>query len=435
MSARPASRLGMRREQRNYTCRRGGREDGRATQKEMAMHDVSFVPVWKFFSCFDACLLTRFGIDRPQMGGLDDHGSNAATDTVMYALSEHVVLAGGIKIESAGVGPVPHDGKPIEQRDLVLLRHHTHVIGVRTERNHDVGPRAVLHVHQDDVRAALMQRLYPLFERRPEIVGLDSAYGILGSCLPYHQIGFLVDQQFGHSPRQVLGAHARSDQGHDLDGDRRQPPFERLLEPRRVGRPGAVGAGQNRGAGADHSNGEPPILFDRLRDVLQLVVSKQQIVRDLAALALRGDHAARKRQQQRHGQSGQSCRYRRLHASPPARSASGVFLRRDPGLRSSALLYHPSRPATATMTTIPTPLATNWTQTALDTSTIAKCAAKDRNTPRQKISSECWPQTMDGQAHHDFSNGQSRGTNRTVSTASARKCAKRRTSRLTLSIG
>src|SRR6516164_3826660 len=274
----------------------------------------------------------------------------------------------------------------------------------------------------------------PLFKRRPEIVGLDSAYGIEGSCLPYHQIGLLVDQQFGHSPRQVVGTHARSDQGHDLDGDRRQPPFERLLEPRRVGRPGAVRAGQNRGAGADHSNGEPPILFNRLRDVLQFVVSKQQIVRDLAALPLRGGHAARKHQQ-RHAQSGQSCRHRRLHASPPARSASGVFRRRDPGLRSSALLYHPSRPATATMTTMPTPLATNWIQTALDTSTIAKCAAKDRNTPRQKISSECWPQTIGGQAHHDFSNGQSRGTKRTVSTASARKCAKRRTSRLTLSIG
>src|SRR5262245_8207320 len=42
---------------------------------------------------------------------------------------------------------------------------------------------------------------------------------------------------------------------------------------------------------------------------------------------------------------------------------------------------------------------------------------------------------MGGQAHHDLRNGQSRGTNLTVSTASARKCAKRRTSRLTLSIG
>src|SRR5262249_16706970 len=231
-----------------------------------------------------------------------------------------------------------------------------------------------------------------------------------------------------------LGAHARSDQGHDLDRDRRQPPFERLLEPRRVGRKWAVGAGQNRGSGADHGNGEPPILFDRLRDVLQLVVSKQQIVRHLTALPLRGDHTACKRQPRRR-QSGQSCRHRRLHASPPARSASGVFLRRDPGLRSSALLYHPSRPATATMTTMPTPLATNCTQTALDTSTIAKCAAKDRNTPRQKISSECCPQTMGGQAHHDFSSGQSRGTKRTVNTASARKCAKRRTSRLTLSSG
>jgi hypothetical protein len=48
---------------------------------------------------------------------------------------------------------------------------------------------------------------------------------------------------------------------------------------------------------------------------------------------------------------------------------------------------------------------------------------KERNTPRQKISSECWPQTIAGHAHRDLRNGQSRGTNFTVTTASARKCA------------
>jgi hypothetical protein len=33
------------------------------------------------------------------------------------------------------------------------------------------------------------------------------------------------------------------------------------------------------------------------------------------------------------------------------------------------------------------------------TSTMAKCAAKDRNTPRQKISSEFWPHKMAGRSH------------------------------------
>jgi hypothetical protein len=35
--------------QRNYTCRRSNREEGRAAQKEMAMHDMSFVPAGSFF--------------------------------------------------------------------------------------------------------------------------------------------------------------------------------------------------------------------------------------------------------------------------------------------------------------------------------------------------------------------------------------------------
>ena len=87
------------------------------------------------------------------------------------------------------------------------------------------------------------------------------------------------------------------------------------------------------------------------------------------------------------------------------------------------------------MIRMPTALTRSCIQKAPDTSTMAKWAAKDRNTPRQKISSECWPQTITGHAQRDLSDGQSRGMNYTVTTASARKCAKRRTSRLTLSIG
>ena len=43
-------RLRPGRKQRNYTCRRSDCEDGRATQKEMAMHDMSFVPAGSFFA-------------------------------------------------------------------------------------------------------------------------------------------------------------------------------------------------------------------------------------------------------------------------------------------------------------------------------------------------------------------------------------------------
>ena len=66
---------------------------------------------------------------------------------------------------------------------------------------------------------------------------------------------------------------------------------------------------------------------------------------------------------------------------------------------------------------------------------MMNCPAKAKNTPRQKISNECWPQTIAGCRNGDFSPGQSRGTKRTVTAAKARKCAKRSTSRLVLSIG
>src|SRR5690242_18583936 len=61
--------------------------------------------------------------------------------------------------------------------------------------------------------------------------------------------------------------------------------------------------------------------------------------------------------------------------------------------------------------------------------------ANAKNTPRQKISSECCPQRIAGCKYGDLSHGQSRGMKYTVTAASARKWAKRSTSRLVLSIG
>src|SRR5215471_18738855 len=68
-------------------------------------------------------------------------------------------------------------------------------------------------------------------------------------------------------------------------------------------------------------------------------------------------------------------------------------------------------------------------------SAITNCPANAKNTPRQKTSSECWPQTIAGPRNGDFKAGQCRGTKRMVTAASARKWAKRSTSRLVLSIG
>ncbi len=61
--------------------------------------------------------------------------------------------------------------------------------------------------------------------------------------------------------------------------------------------------------------------------------------------------------------------------------------------------------------------------------------AKDKNTPRQKISSECRPQTIAGRSAGDFSAGQSFWIRlKTVMTANDGKCRMRRTSYLALSI-
>ena len=98
-------------------------------------------------------------------------------------------------------------------------------------------------------------------------------------------------------------------------------------------------------------------------------------------------------------------------------------------------LYHDIRSAVATIITMPIRLMPICTSGPPDHSLMMNCPANAKNTPRQKISSECWPQRMAGCSNGNFKAGQSRGTNRTVTAASARKCAKRSTSRLVLSIG
>src|SRR5665811_2127653 len=108
---------------------------------------------------------------------------------------------------------------------------------------------------------------------------------------------------------------------------------------------------------------------------------------------------------------------------------------RGPGPCRSMILYHEINAAAATIMAMPEMLTITCVSTRLDTSVNTKWPAKDRNTPRQEIPSECCPHTIAGQNTRDFSAGQSRGTNHTVITASDRKCRIRSTSRLVLSIG
>ena len=126
-----------------------------------------------------------------------------------------------------------------------------------------------------------------MVQRLAERIRINPADGVDRPSLPYHQIGLLVDQQLVHTPSQILGGLARADQGDDLDGNSGQAMGERGLEPGRIGRAGTVRAGQDRGTGPQHRDGQPPVLGDGRADFLQLVVSKQQIAGNLARLPLR----------------------------------------------------------------------------------------------------------------------------------------------------
>src|ERR1700738_2699825 len=175
--------------------------------------------------------------------------------------------------------------------------------------------------------------------------------------------------------------------------------------------------------------------FHGVRDLGKRTLACEQISRDLAT---RGSLlAARGRRGQKSSQQCQAQDGPRVgpHAPPPAISAlPPVLLFRD-ALLSAECLYHEITHAIADMMRIPEILITKCIAAPPEISASRKCPAKARNTPRQKISRECWPHRISGRSHSDFSPGQSFGRKRTVIAASARKCANLSTSRSVLLIG
>src|SRR5262249_8278568 len=79
---------------------------GKAPRRKISENACCAFVLWRFF-LFDACLLSRLGFVGTQMGGVDDHDSNASADAVVDALGEHIILPGGIKVERAGIRPMP----------------------------------------------------------------------------------------------------------------------------------------------------------------------------------------------------------------------------------------------------------------------------------------------------------------------------------------
>src|SRR4030081_2232106 len=111
-----------------------------------------------------------------------------------------------------------------------------------------------------------------------------------------------------------------------------------------------------------------------------------------------------------------------------------VLFVRD-ALLSAECLYHEITHAMALMMRIPEMLMKKCIAAPPEISASTKCPANARNTPRQKISSECWPHRISGRSQGDFSPDQSFGRKRTVTAASARKCANLSTARSVLLIG
>src|ERR1700686_3197155 len=173
--------------------------------------------------------------------------------------------------------------------------------------------------------------------------------------------------------------------------------------------------------------------FYRIRDLGKGTFAAQQVVRNLAAFGRilgTGRHSG-----QNTGHHDQAQDELRLHTPPPAISAlPPVPLVRDP-LLSAECLYHENSHAAADIIRIPETLITKCNPAPPDISASRKCPPNARNTPRQKISSECWPHRISGRSQGDVSPGQSFGRKRTVTAASARKCANLSTSRSVLLMG
>src|SRR5271170_3984587 len=373
------------------------------------------------------CLLTT-STRHLQFGGLKMSGVNnlrrqGPANTFMNVSGHSISVGWRIEVKGALVAPVMHDGQSIKQHNVALLGHPAHHVRERGDAQHGFGARAVLHIHHDDVGAGVGNRVETLIEAGAEILRFDAAQRIDGARLP--------DQQFrpilGQYPRQV-GSHlcrrlTGGNMGGHFDFVARQPLSKRLLQLCRVGKPRTVRARQCGGLRAHDADVEPMMILDFLADSHQIAGGGYERFRHVALLrrCSRG-RAIHKRDGRQNGNDDR-------HASPPARSASGD-LTRDKGLRPSTALYHESRLAAAIIMKMPNTLIAVCSSGPPEDSAMMNWPAKARNTPRQKTSSECWPQTMAGQRIADFRPGQWRGTKSTVTDASARKCANRRTSRL-----
>ena len=101
---------------------------------------------------------------------LDNEIGEQAADAIVHLGGGIERLGRGEKIESSELAPLAHDRLTVEQIDRVLERDPADRIGIGGRRNHGIGARAVLHVHEDNVRAACLQFVDRRFKRRLEVL-------------------------------------------------------------------------------------------------------------------------------------------------------------------------------------------------------------------------------------------------------------------------
>src|SRR5436190_8961625 len=140
-----------------------------------------------------------------------------------------------------------------------------------------------------------------------------------------------------------------------------KPGFQGRLQPGRIGL--AFRPPEGRGTGSYDDDIELLLLLRRLCDVTELAFTKQKIPRHIADVGPLRRGAARKQMKNEERNS------QRLHASPPAMSASVVFVR-EPGFRPSISLYHDNKPPVAIINPTPTILTTTCMATLPEISLI-----------------------------------------------------------------
>ena len=127
-------------------------------------------------------MLSRIDVRR-----VDDELRQSAAKTIVHALGKIEAMRRAEQVKVSRVIPLTHDGETVEQRNVVLLRHHAHIIQVGRDRNHRFRTRAILHIHQNDVGACILQRGNPIIDGDAKIVGIDRSHSIDGAGLPDNQ--------------------------------------------------------------------------------------------------------------------------------------------------------------------------------------------------------------------------------------------------------